>query len=97
MIAMIESEPSFWQHFIGQQVVLDLSSPFVVLGEFVEARGGFLLLENVDVHDLRETPSSRDIYTRQALIHGVSANRRRSWIRLAEVVDISRLDDVVLD
>lgn len=86
-----------WTALQGEQVVVDLSSPFVYVGRLVEERDGMLVLEDVDAHDLRDTASTRDNYVRQIRLHGVNVNRRRAWIRLAEVVGLSRLEDVVPD
>ena len=57
--------------------------------------GGWLVLRDADVHDLRDTATSRETYLVNSRLHGVHANRRSAWVRLAEVVCISRLDDVL--
>jgi hypothetical protein len=86
-----------WNTLQGELVVVDLSSRFVYVGRLVEERDGVLVLEDVDAHDLRDTATTRENYVRQIRLHGVNVNRRRVWVRLAEVVGLSRLEDVVAD
>ncbi len=86
-----------WASLVGQQLVVDLSSPFVYVGRLVEERDGMLVLEEVDANDLRDTASTRENYVREIRLHGVTVNRRCAWVRLSEVVGVSRLEDVVID
>ena len=82
---------------IGELVVLDMSSLYVYLGRFVGEQGGFLILDDVDAHDLRDTSTSRERYLLDSRQHGIRPNRRRVWVRLADVTGISRLEDVLFD
>lgn len=91
------STENTWEPLLGQMVVLDLHSPYVYLGRLEEVVSGFLILADADAHDLRDTATTRDRYVRERCELGVNANRRRVWVRLGEVVGISRLDDVVTD
>ncbi|MBL9122234.1 MAG: hypothetical protein JNG90_01290 [Planctomycetaceae bacterium] len=90
-------ESDLWSQIQGRQIVIDVSSPFVFIGTFVELRGGFLTLTDVDAHDLRDTSTTRDQYVRQVRLHGVNVNRSTAWVRLGEVVAISELESVVVD
>jgi hypothetical protein len=89
-------EPA-WAEMVGHEIVLDLASPYVVLGRLVAARDDFLELENVDVHDLRDTQSTREKYILDCRLHGVRPNRGRAWISLHELVTVSKLADVLID
>lgn len=80
----------------GQTVVLDLVSPYVVLGLFTEADDRYLTLINADIHDLRDSKITRELYVLQAREHGIRANRKRVLIRTEEVVALSRLDEVIV-
>jgi hypothetical protein len=84
-----------WQDCIGQVVVLDLVSPFVCVGLLVEVDRDCLLLEEADLHDLRDTTTTREAYVLDLRRHGTIANRRRVWVSIREVVSLSRLEDVV--
>lgn len=76
------------------EVVVDLSSQFVVLGTLREAGGRYLVLEDADVHDLRDTTTNREQYVVEARRHGIQANRKWTRLRQEEVVCISKLEDV---
>jgi hypothetical protein len=81
----------------GQIVVLDLASPWVYVGRLAESHVEYLVLEDADAHDLRDSSTSRDKYVLDCRQHGVTPNRRRAWINRRDLVGISRLDDVLLD
>lgn len=79
---------------LHQEVVVDVSSQFVVLGTLREADGRFLVFEDADVHDLRDTTTTREQYVVEARRHGIQVNRKWTRLRQDEIVCISRLEDV---
>jgi hypothetical protein len=81
--------------FLNQRVVIDLSSPYVCLGKLSRYDGDFLELKNADLHDLRDTETSRENYVAASVATGIKRNRKRVLIRRDEVVAISTLEDVV--
>ena len=76
-------------------VVVDTASYFMFIGRLVEVSERFLILEDADVHDRRESPSSNEKYVVESKKYGVRINRKRVHIRFDEVVCLSRLDDVI--
>jgi hypothetical protein len=80
---------------IGQRVVIDLRSEFVCLGTLSRADEHFLDLRNADLHDLRDTDTTRENYVAASAATGIKRNRRRLLLVRAEIVAISRLEDVV--
>ena len=80
---------------IGQRVVIDLRSEFVCLGTLHQVEEHFLELRNVDLHDLRDTDTTRENYVAACVATGIKRNRRRLLLVRAEIVAISRLEDVV--
>ncbi len=94
---MAEQSPSaaMLDEFVGQKVVVDLRSPFVCLGTLKRVDGDFLELRDADVHDLRDTQSSRENYVAASQVTGVKRNRRRVLVVRADMVAIGLLDDVV--
>ncbi len=80
---------------IGQEVVIDLASPFVVLGMLIGQDHRYLIVANADVHDLRETTTTRELYTLESRRHGIRANRSRALVSRDNVVSIAALNDVV--
>jgi hypothetical protein len=94
---MNTSVESLWPQLIGQEVVLDMASPYVVIGRLTATHHDYLELVEVDVHDLRDTQTTREKYVLDCRLHGIRPNRARAWISLRELVGISRLADVVVD
>jgi len=80
---------------IGQAVVVDLSSQFVCLGTLRRVDDLHLELYDADIHDLRDTRTTRENYVAAALATGVKRNRKRLLLVRAEVVAIARAADVV--
>ncbi len=94
---MTSPDDDAWVDYVGHWIVLDMCSPYVYLGRLSERRGTCLILEDVDVHDLRDTTTTREKYVVDSRMHGIRSNRRRTMVRLEDVVGVSRLDDVVVD
>jgi hypothetical protein len=80
---------------MNREVVLDMSGSYVYLGRLVAEDARYLTLENVDVHDLRDTTTTRERYVLEAKIHGIRANRKRTLVRREEVLSVSALEDVL--
>lgn len=85
------------QHLVGQRVVVDLVGPYVCLGTFVAADDVFLELQDADLHDLRDTHTTRENYVVAAIHTGIKRNRKRVLVARREVAAVSRLKDVVVD
>jgi hypothetical protein len=83
------------QELVGQKVVIDLKSTYVCLGTLQQIDEQFLELRNADLHDLRDTDTTRELYVADSKATGIKRNRKRLWVARADVVAISRLDDVV--
>lgn len=81
--------------FLGRAVVLDVASRYVYLGTLVSQARSWLELTDADVHDLRDTTTTRELYVLDAKRHGISANRKRVLVRREEIVSVSAMDDVV--
>lgn len=83
------------ESLVGQVVVLDLESPYVIMGTYRGTEGPHYIVENADMHDLRDTTTTRDLYVLDAKRHGVNCNRQRVLVRSEGVVGISLLADVI--
>jgi hypothetical protein len=94
---MKDPAPALWQELSGEMVVLDTNSPYIILGRLEREVVNWLVLTEVDVHDLRDTPTTREKYILDSRVHGIRANRKQAWVRLQEVVAVSRLSDVIVD
>ena len=81
--------------FIGAKVVVDMRSAYVCLGKLHAVDEHFLELRNADLHDLRDTDTTRENYVAASWATGVKRNRKRLLLVRAEMVAVSRLEDVV--
>lgn len=81
--------------YLQQRVVLDLHSPYVCLGKLVQHDADYFLLEDADLHDLRDSPTTRENYVVAAKISGIKANRKKVLILVKEVVAISLFAHVI--
>ena len=83
------------EEMIGQKVVVDLGSPYVCLGTLLRVDEHFLELKNADLHDLRDTETTRENYVFASQATGIKRNRKRLWLMRGDIVAVSRLKDVV--
>ena len=83
------------EELIGQRVVLDLRGEFVCLGTLNRVDEYFLELRSADLHDLRDTDTTRELYVAESKVTGIKRNRKRVLVVRTEVVAVSRLEDVV--
>jgi hypothetical protein len=87
--------PLMLEELLNQQVVVDLRSEYVCLGTLVRIGEQFLELKNADLHDLRDTDTTRENYVADSCRTGIKRNRKRVLLGRADMVAIARLDDVV--
>jgi hypothetical protein len=85
------------EEYVGQKVVIDLRSTFVCLGLLQGYNDNFLELRNADLHDLRDTETTRELYVADSKSTGIKRNRKRLLLLRTEIVAIAKLDDVVND
>ena len=83
------------QDFIDKKVVVDLRGGFVCLGTLKSVHENWLELRNADLHDLRDTQTSRETYVAESKATGVKRNRKRVLVARAEMMAIALLEDVV--
>jgi hypothetical protein len=90
-----EDMPTSFSSLIGQDVVVDLSSPYVCLGTLVGVDAQFLYLEDADLHDFRDNPATREKYVYDSALLGIRRNRARVLLQRADIVAITRLSDIL--
>ena len=81
--------------YVGHNVVIDVESMYVYVGRLTEVSEKTLTLKSADVHDLRDSTTTREIYIREARLHGIQANRECVLIQRQKVVSMSLLADVI--
>lgn len=91
----MSDECHYLDELIGQTIVVDLSSLYVIAGTLIGQDQHYLVLEEADVHDLRDTTTTRELYVHEMGKHGVAANRKRILVSRTEVVSLSALNDII--
>jgi hypothetical protein len=82
---------------LGCKVVIDLRTEYVCLGTLKGYDKHFLELRNADLHDLRDTDTTRENYVVESVATGIKRNRKRVLIARGEVVAVAKLEDVVTE
>ena len=80
---------------VGKQVVVDTDSSYVYIGVLDRVGADFLTLVSVDVHDTSESNSTKEQYTHETLKLGSRYNRKCTYLRMARVLSISAIEDVL--
>lgn len=83
------------ESLLNQKVVIDLASEYVCLGTLVAIHDNFLELKNADLHDLRDTDTTRENYVHASVATGIKRNRKRLFLARSQIVAIARLDEVI--
>jgi hypothetical protein len=83
------------EELIGEIVVIDLRSTYVCLGTLKKVSPDILELRNADLHDLRDTQTTRENYVADSALTGIKRNRKKLLLMRSEMVAIARLKDVV--
>lgn len=94
----METANSFQERLEGwhnEVVVIDCVSPFVAVGTLIECGRDYLQLRDADMHDLRDSSTTRENYLVKTAKLGVQPNRGTLLFRLDEIVAVSRLTDVI--
>jgi hypothetical protein len=85
---------SLLNSLVGQVVVVDLRATYVCIGTLVARDDEFLELRDADLHDFRDSQTTREIYVHDSARLGIRRNRARVLLRRQEVLAIARLGDV---
>jgi len=81
---------------IGKQIVVDTDSSYIIIGHLESAGADYLRLSNVDVHDTVDSESTKELYTHETKKLGtLRSNRKMTYVRMARVLTICLLDDVI--
>jgi len=83
------------EQFIGRDVVIDVESQYVFLGRLTDLKTGWVTLRQADVHDLRDSKTTRELYVLDSRTDGIRVNRKEVMIPTDQIVSISLLDDVI--
>lgn len=92
----LNGSEAWMQPLLGEVVVFDMGPPYVYVGTLRGIEQGYLVLEDADAHDLRDSNSTRERYILETRMHGVRTNRARVLVDARQVVAVSKLSDVLV-
>ena len=84
-----------WEGLVGQDVVIDTDSSFIYIGRIEGVDDHFVAMSTVDVHDMRDSRVTKEIYVMEATKYGVRANRKLTYVARDRILSVSRIEDVV--
>ncbi len=82
------------EKYLKQQLLVDTRSSFLYIGILEAVTEHCAVLSQVDVHDSKETITTKELYAIQSKTTGVKINRELVYINLDHVVSFSPLDAV---
>jgi hypothetical protein len=82
------------EKLVGELIVIDLRSSYVCLGKLTKVTPDYLELRNADLHDLRDTDTTRENYIAASVATGIKRNRKKLLLMRNDIVAIAKLDDV---
>lgn len=83
------------EEMVDQKVVIDLRGPFVCLGRLAGLDEHYFDVHDADLHDLRDTQTTRENYIVSSRRTGIKPNRKRVLIARGETIAISKFRDIV--
>ena len=83
------------EQFIGQDIVIDVEAQYVFLGRLKEVQSDWVVLKQADVHDLRDSKTTRELYVLDSRTDGIRVNRKSVMGPVDQIVSVSLLDDVI--
>lgn len=81
--------------FIGEEVVIDVEALFVYVGKLTDVAEKTITLVDADVHDLRDSNTTRERYVLDTKTDGVRSNRKKVLISRPQILSLSLLKDVM--
>lgn len=82
------------EDYRDQVVVADLAECYVVIGRLVAFSPDHLAFAEADLHDHRDSNSTKEVYCLETARLGVRSNRRAVAIPRRQLVAISRLTEL---
>ena len=95
MMGTMTIDHNDFEKLVGKIIAIDLQSLYVIIGELEDIDHRYLILKEVDVHDLRDSKTTRERYLVESKKYGVRVNRNRVYVSHNEVVSFSLLEDIL--
>jgi len=83
------------EELVGKKVVVDLEDRFVCLGTLQRFDEHFLELRNADLHDIRDTQTTRELYVADSRGTGIKRNRKSVFLLRSQMIAIAAFESIV--
>jgi small nuclear ribonucleoprotein (snRNP)-like protein len=83
------------QQFLKKKILLDTRSSWIYIGTLEALTDHCAVLSEVDVHDSRDSHTTKEVYALESRVTGIKANREKVYVNLEYVISFSALDDVI--
>ena len=80
--------------FLKKKIVVDTRSSWIYIGTLESIGKNSIELSDVDVHDSKDTPTTKEIYLLDSKKTGIKSNRDRTFVSLDYIISFSPLKDV---
>lgn len=80
--------------FLNKKIVVDTRSSWIYIGTLESIGKNSIELSDVDVHDSKDTPTTKEIYLLDSKKTGIKSNRDRTFVSLDYIISFSPLKDV---
>lgn len=82
------------ESMITKKVVIDTKSSWIYIGTLERVADNCIILSDADVHDSRDSSTSKEVYIFDTRTTGIKSNRMSVHINLDYIVSFSLLDDI---
>lgn len=83
------------EHFKGKVSIVDTDSSYIYIGYITGKESDYIIMSDVDVHDIKEGSSTKEQYIIMAKKIGVKPNRKKVYILKDKILSISLLEEVI--
>ena len=80
--------------FLGKKIVIDTRSSWIYIGTLQKINRDSIELTDVDVHDSRDTHTTKEIYVLDSVKTGIKSNREKVFVNPDFIISFSPLEDV---
>ncbi|MCK5220416.1 MAG: hypothetical protein KAR14_02470 [Candidatus Aminicenantes bacterium] len=80
--------------YLQKKIVVDTRSSWIYIGTLEKIGKDTIELSEVDVHDSKDTHTTKEIYLLDSRKTGIKSNRDKVYVNLDYIISFSPLEDV---
>lgn len=82
------------EKYLKQKIVIDTRSSWIYMGVLEEIMAGAVVLSDVDVHENKDTATTKEVYVMESRATEIIPNRDRVYVNMDYIVSFSPLSEV---